>query len=114
MTGAIASVDGETLANKSTINPAEALQGQVPGVSVARYGGLAGQGVSVKIRGVGTYGSSEPLYIIDGFPGDISTLAPQDIKSMEILKDGAAGAIYGSVAANGVVIITTKSGKKER
>ncbi|HBO26581.1 TonB-dependent receptor [Culturomica sp.] len=112
LTGAIASVDGETLANKSTINPAEALQGQVPGVSVARYGGLAGQGVSVKIRGVGTYGSSEPLYIIDGFPGDISTLAPQDIKSMEILKDGAAGAIYGSVAANGVVIITTKSGKK--
>ena len=112
LTGAIASVDGETLANKATVNPAEALQGQVPGVSVARYGGLAGQGVSVKIRGVGTYGSSEPLYIIDGFPGDISTLAPQDIKSMEILKDGAAGAIYGSVAANGVVIITTKSGKK--
>lgn len=112
LTGAIASVDAEQLANKSTINPAEALQGQVPGVSVAKYGGLAGQGVSVKIRGVGTYGSSEPLYIIDGFPGDISTLAPQDIKSMEILKDGAAGAIYGSVAANGVVIITTKSGKK--
>lgn len=112
LTGAIASVDGEKLANKATVNPAEALQGQVPGVSVARYGGLAGQGVSVKIRGVGTYGSSEPLYIIDGFPGDISTLAPQDIKSMEILKDGAAGAIYGSVAANGVVIITTKNGKK--
>lgn len=112
LTGAIASVDGETLANKATVNPAEALQGQVPGVSVARYGGLAGQSVSVKIRGIGTYGSNEPLYIIDGFPGDISTLAPQDIKSMEILKDGAAGAIYGSVAANGVVIITTKSGKK--
>lgn len=112
LTGAIASVDGEKLANKSTINPAEALQGQVPGVSVARYGGLAGQNVAVKIRGVTTYGGNDPLYIIDGFPGDISTLAPQDIKSMEILKDGAAGAIYGSVAANGVVIITTKSGKK--
>lgn len=112
LTGAIASVDAEKLASKSTINPAEALQGQVAGVSVQKYGGLAGQGVSVKIRGVGTYGSSEPLYIVDGFPGDISTLAPQDIKSMEVLKDGAAAAIYGSVAANGVVIITTKSGKK--
>lgn len=111
LTGAITTVEGEKLANKSTINPAEALQGQVAGVSVQKYGGLAGQGVSVKIRGVGTYGSNEPLYIIDGFPGDITTLAPQDIKSMEILKDGAAGAIYGSVAANGVVIITTKSGK---
>lgn len=112
LTGAISSVNAEQLANKSTINPAEALQGQVAGVSVQKTGGLAGQGVKVKIRGVGTYGSSEPLYIIDGFPGDISTLAPQDIQSMEVLKDGAAAAIYGSVAANGVVMITTKSGKK--
>ena len=112
LTGAITSVDAEKLAEKSTINIAEALQGQVAGVSVSKFGGLAGQGVYVKIRGFGTYGSSEPLYIIDGFPGDISTLAPNDIKSMEVLKDGAAAAIYGSVAANGVVIITTKSGKK--
>lgn len=112
LTGAIASVDIEKLTSRATINPAEALQGQVAGVSIQKYGGLAGQGVAVKIRGVGTYGSNEPLYIIDGFPGDISTLAPQDIKSMEVLKDGAAAAIYGSVAANGVVIITTKDGKK--
>lgn len=103
LTGAITSVDAEKLAEKSTINIAEALQGQVAGVSVSKFGGLAGQGVYVKIRGFGTYGSSEPLYIIDGFPGDISTLAPNDIKSMEVLKDGAAAAIYGSVAANGVV-----------
>lgn len=112
LTGAIASVDADKLTSRSTVNPAEALQGQVAGVSVKKTGGLAGQGVRVKIRGVGTYGNTEPLYIIDGFPGDISTLAPQDIQSMEVLKDGAAAAIYGSVAANGVVIITTKSGKK--
>lgn len=112
LTGAITSVDAEKLANKSTVNVAEALQGQVAGVSIAKYGGLAGQGVYVKIRGFGTYGSSEPLYIVDGFPGDMSTIAPNDIESIEVLKDGAAAAIYGSVAANGVVIITTKSGKK--
>lgn len=112
LTGAITSVDIEKLTSRATANPAEALQGQVAGVSVKKVGGLAGDGVKVKIRGVGTYGSTEPLYIIDGFPGDISTLAPQDIQAMEVLKDGAAAAIYGSVAANGVVIITTKSGKE--
>lgn len=77
-----------------------------------KSGGNAGAGVSVKIRGVKSFGSNEPLYIIDGFPGDIDNVNPQDIQSMEVLKDGAAAAIYGSVAANGVVIITTKNGKK--
>lgn len=112
MTGAIASVDAKELANRTTLNPAEALQGKVAGVNILKSSGQAGAGVSVKIRGINTFGSNEPLYIIDGFPGDIENVSPHDIESLEVLKDGAASAIYGSVAANGVIIINTKSGKK--
>lgn len=112
MTGAISSVDVDKLANQATVNPAEALQGKIAGVNIQKGSGLAGSGVSIKIRGVKTFGSNEPLCIIDGFPGDINGVNPQDIESMEVLKDGAAAAIYGSVAANGVIIITTKNGKK--
>lgn len=112
MTGAISSVNGSDLAKRNTTNPAEALQGKIAGVNIAKTGGNAGAGVSVKIRGVKTFGDNEPLYIIDGFPGDINAVNPQDIQSLEVLKDGAAAAIYGSVAANGVVLITTKSGNK--
>lgn len=112
MTGAISSVKGDDLAKRTTTNPAEALQGKIAGVNVMKAGGNAGAGIQVKIRGVKTFGDNEPLYIIDGFPGDINAVNPQDIESMEVLKDGAAAAIYGSVAANGVILITTKSGKK--
>ncbi len=112
MTGAISSVDVEELAKRTTTNPAEALQGKIAGVNIQKAGGNAGAGISVKIRGVKTFGSNEPLYIIDGFPGDINSVNPQDIQSMEVLKDGAAAAIYGSVAANGVILVTTKNGKK--
>lgn len=112
MTGAISSVDTEELVKRATTNPAEALQGKIAGVNIMKSGGNAGAGVSVKIRGVKSFGDNEPLYIIDGFPGDINSVNPVDIQSMEVLKDGAAAAIYGSVAANGVVIITTKNGKK--
>ena len=112
MTGALSSVDTKEMAKRTTTNPAEALQGKVAGVNILKSGGNAGAGISVKIRGIKTFGSNEPLYIVDGFPGDINSVNPQDIESMEILKDGAAAAIYGSVAANGVVLITTKNGKK--
>lgn len=112
MTGALSSVDAKELAKRTTTNPAEALQGKVAGVNITRSGGNAGAGISVKIRGVKTFGDNEPLYIIDGFPGDINSVNPQDIETMEILKDGAAAAIYGSVAANGVIIVQTKNGKK--
>lgn len=112
MTGAISSVDVGELTKRSTSNAAEALQGKISGVNIQKAGGNAGAGVQVKIRGVGTMGDNNPLYIIDGFPGDINNVNPLDIESMEVLKDGAAAAIYGSVAANGVIIITTKNGKK--
>lgn len=112
MTGAISSVSAEELSKRPTTNPAEALQGKVSGVNITKAGGNAGAGMQVKIRGIKTMGDNNPLYIIDGFPGDIVNVNPQDIESMEVLKDGAAAAIYGSVAANGVIIVTTKSGKK--
>ena len=102
MTGAISSVDMEELVKRTTTNPAEALQGKIAGVNIMKSGGNAGAGVQIKIRGVKSFGDNQPLYIIDGFPGDIENVNPQDIQSMEILKDGAAAAIYGSVAANGV------------
>lgn len=112
LTGAVSSVDVDDLSSRATTNPAEALQGQIAGVSVQKFGGTAGSDVYVKIRGVNTYGDNTPLYIIDGFPGDINLVNPSDIQSMEILKDGAAAAIYGSRAANGVVLVTTKGGRK--
>ena len=113
LTGAISSVDVEELTSRATTNPAEALQGRVAGVNIQKQGGNAGAKLSVKIRGVKSFSDNQqPLYIIDGFPGDISNVNPQDIASMEVLKDGAAAAIYGSTAANGVIIITTKNGKK--
>jgi len=112
LTGAISSVNVEELAGRATTNPAEALQGKISGVNIRKSGGNAGAGVSVKIRGVKSFGDNEPLYIIDGFPGNINNINPQDIASMEVLKDGAAAAIYGSTAANGVIIVTTKNGKK--
>ena len=110
LTGAISSVDVDELASRATTNPAEALQGKVSGVNIQKVGGNAGSTVSVKIRGVKSFGDNDPLYIIDGFPGDINNVNPQDIASMEVLKDGAAAAIYGSTAANGVIMITTKNG----
>ncbi len=112
MTGAIASVNVDDLASRATTNPAEALQGKVAGVNIQKSGGNAGAGVQVKIRGVKTFGSNEPYYVIDGFPGSIENVNPADIEQMEILKDGAAAAIYGSRAANGVILVTTKNGKK--
>ena len=113
VTGAISSIKKESIETRATTNAAEALQGLVAGVNVQKSGGLAGADVKVKIRGVNTFGATEPLYIIDGFQGNISTVNPTNIESMEVLKDGAAAAIYGSVAANGVIIVTTKNGQKE-
>ncbi|EJW89459.1 protein containing TonB-dependent receptor, plug domain protein, partial [gut metagenome] len=80
----------EDLMKRATTSATEALQGKIAGVSVLKTGGNAGAGISVKIRGIKTMGSNEPLYVIDGYPGDINTINPQDIESMEILKDGAA------------------------
>lgn len=111
VTGAISSIKSEDIQKMPIQRAEQAIQGQVAGVQVAANSGQPGSGISVNIRGVGTTGNTQPLYIIDGNPvGDISYLASTDIGSMEVLKDASASAIYGARGANGVVIITTKKG----
>lgn len=111
VTGATVQVKGETLAKMNTNSPLQAMQGQTPGVNISSTSGQPGEGMKVSIRGLGTVGNASPLYLIDGVGGDISTLNPDDIESIDVLKDAASAAIYGAQAANGVVLITTKSGK---
>ncbi len=112
LTGSISSIKSESIEKAGAINPVNAMQGQVAGVTVQKYGGAPGAGSAIRIRGIGTIGDNAPLYIIDGVPGSLDYLNPDDIESIEVLKDGAAAAIYGSRAANGVILVTTKSGKK--
>ncbi|MCU4157707.1 TonB-dependent receptor [Carboxylicivirga sp. A043] len=112
VTGATVQVKGDDIAKQSTTSALEGLQGQTAGVQITSTSGQPGEGMNVKIRGVGTIGNSGPLYIVDGVQtGDISYLNNADIESIDILKDAASAAIYGSQAANGVVLITTKTGK---
>ncbi len=112
VTGATVQVKGDDVQKMNTSNPLQALQGQTPGVNITSTSGQPGSAMSVSIRGLGTVGNSQPLYLIDGIGGDISTLNPADIESIDVLKDAASAAIYGAQAANGVVLITTKSGKE--
>jgi TonB-dependent starch-binding outer membrane protein SusC len=113
VTGANIRQDGAKLQSLNTSSAMEALQGITPGVSVSRNSGQPGAGTKVRIRGIGTIANSNPLYIVDGVPvGDINYLAPSDIESIDVLKDAASAAIYGSRGANGVVIVTTRKGKK--
>lgn len=115
ITGAVSTVNLGDLSKTRVADVAQALQGQVAGVFVAANTGAPGDGIKLRIRGEGTLGKNDVLYVIDGVPTrDISFLNQSDIKSMSVLKDAAAGAIYGSRAASGVVLITTKSGLKGR
>lgn len=113
ITGSISSVSAAQIEAVPITTIDQALQGRSPGVQVTNNDGSPGGGVSVQIRGTGTFGDNSPLYVVDGYPisGGINTLNPNDIASMEILKDASATAIYGNRASNGVVIITTKRGK---
>lgn len=112
VTGATVQVKGDNIAKLNTTNPLQAMQGQTPGVTITSTTGQPGKDMKVSIRGLGTVGNSQPLYLIDGVGGDISTLNPADIESIDVLKDAASAAIYGAQAANGVVLITTKSGRE--
>jgi TonB-linked SusC/RagA family outer membrane protein len=112
VTGATVQVRGENIAKLNTTSPLQAMQGQASGVSIVSTSGQPGSDMKVSIRGLGTVGNSSPLYLIDGVGGDIATLNPADIESIDVLKDAASAAIYGAQAANGVVLITTKSGKE--
>lgn len=112
LTGANIQVKGSDLQKQSSTNAIQALQGQAPGVQITSSSGQPGEGLNVVIRGKGTIGGVGPLYVVDGIQtGDINYLNPADIESIDVLKDAASAAIYGSQSANGVVLVTTKSGK---
>jgi len=112
VTGATVQVKGDELAKMNTTNPLQALQGKTPGVNISSTSGQPGSDMKVTVRGLGTVGNSGPLYIIDGIEGDITTLNASDIQSIDVLKDAASAAIYGSQSANGVILVTTKQGTK--
>jgi TonB-linked SusC/RagA family outer membrane protein len=113
VTGANANVKGDALAQQNTGNAMEALQGMAAGVNITRENGAPGSGTKVTIRGAGTIGNASPLYIVDGVSvEDIDYLNPASIESIDVLKDAASAAIYGSRAANGVILVTTKKGEK--
>ena len=114
LTGAVSVVSTKTLETSSDSDPMRALQGKIPGMTVSANGSPAGTG-SVRIRGIGSFNASQdPLFVIDGVPttATLNSLNMNDIESMQVLKDAASASIYGSRAANGVIIITTKKGKK--
>ncbi len=114
LSSAIATIEPKELSKLPTTSVQQALQGQAAGVMVSSFGGTPGATAKVQIRGVGTMNSTDPLYVIDGIPGaNVSSISPSDIASMQILKDAASTAIYGARGANGVIIITTKSGKSD-
>jgi len=114
-TGANFNVKGEDIAELNTSSAMEALQGVAAGVSITRNNGAPGAGTRVTIRGLGTIGNSDPLFIVDGVAvGNIDFLNASDIESIDVLKDAASAAIYGSRAANGVVLVTTVKGSKDR
>lgn len=111
VTGSIAAVEPEELQKRPVANVAEALQGVAPGLTVIDRGGRPGTaGTDFFIRGRGSTNSTSPLVLIDGIPGDINALDPNDISSISVLKDAASAAIYGSRAANGVILVTTRRG----
>jgi TonB-linked SusC/RagA family outer membrane protein len=112
LTGAVANIKGEDLKTQGVADVTRTLQGRLPGVSVESAGGNPGAGTRILIRGVGSLGNASPLYIVDGVQvSNIGNLSSVDIESIDVLKDASAAAIYGSRAANGVVIVTTKLGK---
>lgn len=113
VTGAISSVKAEDLQAVPVARADQAIQGRTAGVSVLSNSGSPGSGTKIRIRGVNSNGNSNPLFIVDGMKtGDINNIEPADIESMEVLKDAASAAIYGTEGANGVIIITTKTGTK--
>ncbi len=116
LTGAVASVKGEELAANPVSNVTQALQGRLPGVNVVSQDGRPGATVSVRVRGGGSITqSNDPLYVVDGFPvGNISDIPASEIETIDVLKDASSTAIYGARGANGVILITTKSGKSGR
>lgn len=113
ITGAVSTVGAKTIDKLKPVKVEEALQGTVTGVNVTSQSGAPGAGLDIRIRGISTNGDAAPVVIIDGYQGDLSTLNPNDIETITVLKDAQA-AIYGTVGANGIILVTTKSGKRDQ
>lgn len=114
LTGAVGSIRSDDILKVTALNAEQSLQGRISGVHITTVSGAPGAGAAVRIRGVGTFNNSAPIYVVDGvILDDISFLSPADIASMEILKDASATAIFGSRGANGVVMVQTKSGSRD-
>lgn len=111
VTGAVSMVDAKTITNLKPVKVEEALQGTITGVNVTAQSGSPGAGLDIRIRGISTNGDAAPVVIIDGYQGDLNTLNPNDIKTITVLKDAQA-AIYGTVGANGIILVTTKQGRR--
>ncbi|MCQ2201843.1 MAG: TonB-dependent receptor [Bacteroidales bacterium] len=113
VTGATVQVKGDEIAKLNTTNALEAMQSSSPGVQITQSSAQPGKGFKVYIRGIGTTGNASPLYVIDGVAGgSIDNINPNDIESIDVLKDAASAAIYGARAANGVILVTTRQGKE--
>ena len=113
LTGSVSSISAKDLENRPVTNVVSALQGTMAGVTVTQSNGQPGRDVgTIRIRGIGTLNNSNPMVVVDGVVSSMSTINPEDIESISVLKDAASASIYGSRAANGVLIITTKKGKK--
>lgn len=108
MTGAIASVQGADLAARKTTQLSTALQGAAAGLMVTRENSAPGATANIRIRGITTMGDTSPLVIVDGVQGDINQINPEDVENITVLKDAASASIYGSKAAAGVIVVTTK------
>lgn len=116
VTAAISKIDDSKLLQTAPVRVDNALKGMTSGVTVTSASGQPGSAAQVRVRGIGTINNSDPLYIVDGMPieGGLDYLNPNDIKSIEVLKDAASGAVYGARAANGVILVTTKNGEEGR
>lgn len=115
LTGSVATIKKDAIVNVVASNPTTALQGKLSGIQVESFGGQPGGSANVFIRGVNSLSNADPLYIVDGlFVDNMDYVNPQDIEDISILKDAAAASIYGSRAANGVVLIKTNHGRKNR
>lgn len=111
LTGSVANINTEKLNTQSNANIGQALQGKIAGVDIVSQGGAPGSGTCIMVRGIGTLNNASPLYIVDGmYMNSIDHINPNDIASIDVLKDASSAAIYGSRAANGVIIVTTKEG----
>ena len=112
LTGSVSSVDSEKLSGMPATNVTSMLQGKLPGVAITQSSGLPGrEKTSIRIRGIGTMNNSDPMVLVDGLESSMDDVNPNDIESVSVLKDAAASSIYGTRAANGVILITTKRGK---